>query len=77
MYVITASWDSPDETPIHAFDAKNDVEALTKAQDDLDEYIQKCRTYFFGAQPWSVAVWNVTAEPVCVHRYDTYIEPKN
>lgn len=75
MYVITASWDNPDETPIAAFDAKNDVEALTKVRNELNEMIVKATAYAFGGRPWMIALWNVTVDINCVYRFDTYIEP--
>ncbi len=76
MYVITASWDSPDETPITAFDAPNDVAALMKVDDEMEAIVAKAKRYGFNAQPWGLALWNVTDEPCCVQRFDTYIEPK-
>lgn len=69
MYVITASWKSPDETPMMAFDAPNNVVALTKVRNEMETIVDKAKDYMFGAKPRQIALWGVTAEPFCVERW--------
>lgn len=75
MYVITATWDTPDEVPIHAFEGPNDVEALTRLLNEQEEMIAKARRFSYGGRPWAINLWNVTADPFCVRRLDVYVEP--
>ena len=59
-----------------AFDAPNNVMALTKVRNEMESIVAKAKAYGYNAQPWGIALWNVTADPFCVQRFDTYVEPK-
>jgi len=69
MYVITASWDSTDEIPMMAFDAPNNVVALTKVRNEMEAIVAKAKHYEFEAQPRQIVLWNTTADPFCVERF--------
>ena len=68
MYVITTSHDLGSDVPIGALEAKSDMEALMVFQNNIEEYLQKAKAFFFGNNPDNIALWNVTAESYCVTR---------